>query len=378
LIISLLSHKVTLIIPGLIDPVPHLEQFPAQELPHLPLFSTLLARGRFVSPENPDLSGTNFYTCLLKALLFHDKQSAVLEQFPIASVSYFMDNNNESLNKHLNKSWIIRVTPCFITPDRDQLILAKIHESAISMSDAKQYVDEINQFFQQYREENFWKLYALTPYRWYIICDKPVELDTLPPEKIVGQSLKNYLPKGADKQHWINLINEFQMILHQSPLNQLRIQEKKHPVNSLWLWGEGYALVNKCPIKDINYLIDDKKIIYSHHIFAQGLAKLQQQTTNNLPKKYQFIDSKNVSSSIFVIEDLMQSVQNNDIFSWLGQLKQFEQDYLEPIFKQLKLGKVNELEIISPTGRRIFLTKLLLKRWWRKKRTIIYLNSLGK
>jgi len=349
---------VTFMIADLIDPIlilkDALNELPAQELPELPVFSLFLSRGKLLSPEHYDHTHYNLYSCLFK----HLNVPSPFSTLPIASSSFLFDNKNFS--DAFNNKWIMRLDPCFMVPDRDQLVLAKTGNLDLSLQEARQLAEEIKQFYGQYEQDHFWTIKVLSPNRWYLISDKPIAIDTVPPEKVIGQSVKSHLFSANKKEsrYWLNLFNEFQMILHQSPVNKLRRESNKIPVNSLWFWGQS-------PFFPAQKAQPEQQKIYSDNTIAQALSFIQGGEYEFLPEHY---ISSDVLDTVYVIDDFSRALQNKDIFSWIGLIEQFEENYLSPVLNDIHRGKIAQLSIISPTGRSLLLTKKQLSRWWRRKR----------
>lgn len=84
------------------------------------------------------------------------------------------------------------------------------------------------------------RLETTLPSRWHLRLPPgaPVPaFDT--PGDVLGDDLIRHLPEGDDARRWRQLFNEAQILLHQHPLNQRRVQQGKMPADSLWLWGGG-------------------------------------------------------------------------------------------------------------------------------------------
>ena len=64
------------------------------------------------------------------------------------------------------------------------------------------------------------------------------------PETVIGNVIKNYLPKGDFTPVLIHLMEESYEILKDHPINYERMEHDQIPINSIWLWGEG----NKYPV----------------------------------------------------------------------------------------------------------------------------------
>lgn len=371
------STSIRFIIPGLLDPVPYLDQLPIKELPELPIFSRMLSRGEFSAPDCVNESQNNFYHCLLNQA--SPLSNGIDAQSSIANLSYLCDTQaiSESTQEPFEKKWIMRADPCFMVADRDQLVLARTGSLDVSLDEAKTLVSEINQFFSEFEEENFWTLKAASVDRWYIVSDRKICIQSVPPENVLGQPIRSFLfnnensDNNKDSGHWLNLFNEFQMILHQSKINKKRMTDNKCPINSLWFWGTENEMAHIPSLAIEKSAIDT--LFYSDHSFVQNLSQLNHCLCLPVPSDYLAIKNElNVEMKtqqlIFTMDDFIQLIRNKDIFSWVGLLQQFEKNYLLPLSNDLKKGKISQVEFISPTGRKLLLTKKLLNRWWKKKK----------
>lgn len=363
------STTLSLIVPDLIDPVPSLQQLPAQDLPDLPVFSLFLSRGRRIIPDVYDNGSNNFYTCLLRQL----SSKTDFPRPPIASVSYYYDTQTfkhepfPSLTD-LKDKWIMRIDPCYMVADRDQLVLAKTGDLDLSLHEAQQLVEEINQFYGQF-DDTFWTLIVISPQRWYLISDKAIHIETTPPEKVIGRSLKSYLFSGTkeEKKYWLQLFNEFQMIFHQSSINKHRLKNNKIPINSVWFWGQDDQLIQVNSMSESSSLTADR-VVYTDKVFAQGLALLTGSCFNQVPEQYLSETKNSGKENVYIIGDFAHAMLNQDVFNWVGLVQQFEQNYLKPILNDINSGKISQLELLSPTGSKLIVTRKLLRRWWRKKK----------
>jgi len=366
-----LANKLTFIVPGLLDPVPYFEQIPAGEIPELPVWTRILSRAKISGSEKTDSSSYNFYTCHINELGLTDEFKN-LSFLPIASILLRAEQNQTVLSESfLEGKWVMRVDPGIMTPDRDQLLLSDISNNRLSRSESQQLVAEINQFYENVAAESFWTLYAVSAEHWYLVSDQAIKIDTFPPENILGQSVKNYLLTGQDRQHWLRLFNEFQMILHRSPVNQNRVQNGERAVNCVWFWGNSQHLKPflKKIIKPRSQIS-----VFSNHDFSMGLVNLLNQTIIKLPDKFLppcahsgDCSSGGQNNGLYVFEQFIKPLENNDLLQWLSVLKSFELNYLQPVVKSISQGKISQLELVSPQGKRLLVNKKLLSRWWKRK-----------
>jgi hypothetical protein len=63
----------------------------------------------------------------------------------------------------------------------------------------------------------------------------------LPPAAIDGQRIDEFLPAADPASLYLSLSGEIQTSLHQHPLNAAREARGQRPINTLWIWGGGYA-----------------------------------------------------------------------------------------------------------------------------------------
>ena len=59
------------------------------------------------------------------------------------------------------------------------------------------------------------------------------------PLSVLGKRVSPFIEQSREVLPWYQLINEFQMFMHQHPVNEQRRQQGKLPINSLWAWGAG-------------------------------------------------------------------------------------------------------------------------------------------
>jgi len=63
------------------------------------------------------------------------------------------------------------------------------------------------------------------------------------PLSVLGRNVNSFIEQSRSVMPWYRLVNEFQMFMHQHPLNAQRLQQGRLPINSLWAWGAGPAPV---------------------------------------------------------------------------------------------------------------------------------------
>jgi 2,3-bisphosphoglycerate-independent phosphoglycerate mutase len=82
--------------------------------------------------------------------------------------------------------------------------------------------------------------YPGVSYRHLLIIDGcPPGIECTPPHDVVGQPVKDHLPRGEGSDEIIGLIKASQELLPGHPVNRRRVTAGKRPANSIWPWGQG-------------------------------------------------------------------------------------------------------------------------------------------
>lgn len=82
--------------------------------------------------------------------------------------------------------------------------------------------------------------YTGVSYRHCLLWDNtPAEYDFMRPHDILGQCVRDYLPKGEAGAPFLALMKESYHVLNHHPVNEARRARGLRPANSLWLWSPG-------------------------------------------------------------------------------------------------------------------------------------------
>jgi 2,3-bisphosphoglycerate-independent phosphoglycerate mutase len=91
-------------------------------------------------------------------------------------------------------------------------------------------------------EEDNLKLHPGVSYRHLLVWSGGnKDIYTTPPHDISGKDIATHLPSGEGAQKLNELIERSREILKNHPVNKKRIEERKNPATSIWLWGQGVA-----------------------------------------------------------------------------------------------------------------------------------------
>lgn len=66
-----------------------------------------------------------------------------------------------------------------------------------------------------------------------------MQIKTTPPHDILGENIKNSLPKGKECEMLLKLMEKSKTIFEGHQVNQVRIDLNENPANMIWLWGQG-------------------------------------------------------------------------------------------------------------------------------------------
>lgn len=87
---------------------------------------------------------------------------------------------------------------------------------------------------------SFRHFYTGVSYRHCMIWNNtPYEYNFMRPHDILGQKIKDYLPKGEAGKPFYDLMKASYDILEEHPINQARRARGLRPANSIWLWSPG-------------------------------------------------------------------------------------------------------------------------------------------
>ena len=335
------DSTLTLFIPDLFGFQSTLNSLSSEEKSSLPEFvlPTLekwLSRGLFEKSYNQEDS------VFLELGLEHYKEK------PFAALSLLAEETNLEFD---NSIYWLRADPVNLQPDRDTALLAGHEELALSQEEADKLVTQINKHFI----DEPWELYSLAPHRWYLRSEKPIALNTIPLAKVIGEDINQFSPSGNDSDYWSKIVNELQMLIHNSSVNFERESHNIWTANSVWLWGGG------CLSGNSQTNVYDT--ILSNNIIFKGVA--HHGNFNHLSLDNTFYKSINENSHFIVLDTLSEQVQRRDLYTFVNTLNIMESEYLIQCNKLLINGSVGIIKLITDVG--VFsITKKSLGRWWKR------------
>ena len=209
---------VQVLLPGLLDlPLEELDATLIRD--GLPCLNYLL--GRSITRSSPDIS----IDAQLSRALF-GPQGEPCASLPIAA-AFAPDPKNATR--------CMLLEAMHLQADMQGAIAIPIIKNEENIRDIDLIINDLNDYFKVDCD-----IVAL-PKRGYLLqlhaFDPPVHYPH--PLSVLGKSIAPFIEQSRQVLPWYRLVNEFQMFLHQHPVNDRRSQQGRLPINSFWAWGAG-------------------------------------------------------------------------------------------------------------------------------------------
>lgn len=145
------------------------------------------------------------------------------------------------------KLWVARCDPIHMAIARDHFVVhglgnapLQAHEAQALLAQANAALRDITAHEAAPPEDGPALRLATRGGRWFLLSDQPLALRTVDLDRVLGQSVQDCLPSGADARRWRQLANEIQMLWHTNSVNIDRENAGAPVVNALWIHGGGY------------------------------------------------------------------------------------------------------------------------------------------
>jgi hypothetical protein len=132
--------------------------------------------------------------------------------------------------------WIAAADPVYLEPRLDHLCLHALQNEMLSASEFGVLLDFLQDTLAGHERYGFARIGAYG----FVRAGTPMPTSSLPAALIDGELPNEYLPIDESGSYHA-LRGEVEMALHEHPVNQQRQADGLPPVNSLWLWGGGFA-----------------------------------------------------------------------------------------------------------------------------------------
>lgn len=332
------ANRLHLFIPGLLGPLKPLES--AKSDLSVPMLEKLLSRG-----QTERCPGHDYLTTLFSLFGYPPSAEADL---PIGAVNIHAD-------AEASEGCWMRADPVHLRPDRDRLLLFHHERLDITPEEA----DELSKRFNAHFNEEPFRLLAPEPEHWYLQLDHCPDLKTHHLDQVVGHHIEPFMPKGEDARRWRQWLNEMQMLLFQSPVNQRRESSGRLTINGIWLSGVGrLPTMGQCPFAKV--MGDERS--------ARGLARLAHIEIEPVPGEGETLWNPS-GDNLMVLTDLVQPVLDADPIAWREAIQRVEQMAVSAI-AELQRNKQAELLIYPCNGQAYHVTHQSLRRFWRRSKKL--------
>jgi len=134
-------------------------------------------------------------------------------------------------------TWIAAADPVYMEPQIDRLFLHVVGPGDVSKSELRRLFDALQATLGSDGSLGFARLGSCG----YIRSEQPMVTSAASAASLDRQNPDGALPSADAAAATLNLISEIEMTLHEQPVNAERQSRGQPPVNSLWIWGGGYA-----------------------------------------------------------------------------------------------------------------------------------------
>ena len=330
--------QLSLFIPGLLGPLPELENS-SIDLASCESLRLWLTRG-----VKRSVQSKNYYEQL--AELF-----GIEFNYSMTKVSALADDCDCS------QDFWYRADPVHFKTDIDHAILLDQHQLDVQQEEADQLVASFNQHFI----EDGLELFAPHPHRWYLRANKMFKLQTICPMDAVGRDIKHFLPEGEHALEWRRLLNEAQMLFHSHEINEKRIAVGGLSINSLWLWGEEQA-INQLDSPGWNWVMADDAV-------ARGMALLNHIKLLSVSNSKESIMNL-PGNGLIIIDDVLGPLSYGDVSAWQEAVEKICEIWIMPVYNMLKKRQLDQVSLYTGEGRVFDLTPGKQKKIWLRARPL--------
>lgn len=258
----------------------------------------------------------------------------------------------------------LRMDPAQMIPDRDSLVLIPPSELGVSDEEAKALIDAFNQHFAEDRV----RLEFGSSDHWYMRIAQAVDLHTTSLDEVAFQHLGDAFPTGNAAKYWRQLMNEVQMLFFSQPVNQTRREHGMPEINSVWPWGEGQLTMTQIKRRPAAHT-------WSNHPYLIGMGALSEATSHASTASYSDwqsrLDAHAEAHHLVLLDEMSQALGVWTQSQWVDALASMEETWFSGIFKGLKSGQLESVLLDFGMGYRYHLEPKHLKRFWRRKRSLV-------
>ena len=226
-------------------------------------------------------------------------------------------------------AWVCLASPVHYIAEMSRVRMAEDGMLSLTPAAAPGLALDFNRIWQ----DTGIRLAAAQSAQLFCLFDRPLAVATRDPREVLGQSIEEYLPVGADAARLRQLISETEMWLFEHGVNGARGRSGLPVVNGLWFWGGGAPLAALPQVQ--GWVAGDD-------VFFNAFG----------PRPDMGPGSGVVAAAGEPGSDQWQNTETR---------------WLRPAVAEVRAGRLSRLEI-SVDDRRFTLTARTLRRFWRRSK----------
>lgn len=219
-------RHVLLVIPGMSDAeLGALQGRTPLEAARTPFLDEFAGSGRLGSLWFPEVGVPSGSVVGIPALLGYDARALALRRGPLEAAGLGIGLHPRDVALRLN----------FISTFRGTL--ADTRAGHVSDREARVLLQALRRIETSLDIE----IYLGSGYRHLLVIrgGAGLEFATIPPQEVLGRSLRDFYPSGRDAEPLIKFLDAAARLLKEHDVNAVRIDLGENPADAVWLWGEG-------------------------------------------------------------------------------------------------------------------------------------------
>ena len=330
--------ELSLCIPGLLGPLPGVA--PAEiELPAAPALCRLLSRAdRECGPQDvfEALAGLGGYP-----------RGAL----PAAWLRYLGETGSMG-----GPGALLCADPVHLRADQDRV---RLYDADLNITAGE--AAALCEAFNAFEADSGIRLECTTPEHWYLHVPGELGITTTPMQQARGRDIDPLLPQGRERARWHALLNEWQMLLFQQPVNQQRQQAGRPMVNGLWLWGEGELVDGHTEVKTL----------WADAPLVLGMGRHLSVNSRPLPDDpAHWLASIGPGRHWVYLPELPSPLAYLDLEHWQQAVTELDSAWFRPLLAAVHSGRVNRVNLLPCNGSVFRYRGRHRFRFWRRDKPL--------
>ena len=258
------------------------------------------------------------------------------------------------LTRRSGEEFLLCADPVHLRVDMNQVVLLDSSQLELKEEESEILIKLFNDHFDS---EGF-QLEADTVDQWLLRLDMPQSLLTQTLREVRGNDINSYLPSGERAMYWQGILNEIQMLYHNTKVNRMRESSGALSINSLWFYGAGR--LPEIPKNDWSSL-------WTQDTLAYGLSLLAGVDVQPLPAGLDRLLIQSPRGTHLICLDCLASCSSyDDMPAWQQAMQQLEIDWFAPLTQALSQGVVSECTLWDCCGQGFRFRATDRWKFWRK------------